>query len=52
MILGKREDTEIEKGSTNRPLWKKYRSDGRGGRRGKQLLDHLKETRGYWKLKE
>ena len=24
------------------------------GRRGrsKQLLDHLKETRGYWKLKE
>ena len=25
---------------------------GRRGRRRKQLLDNLKETRGYWKLKE
>jgi hypothetical protein len=25
---------------------------GRGGRRRKQLLDGLKEKRGYWKLKE
>jgi hypothetical protein len=25
---------------------------GRGGRRRKQLLDDLKENRGYWKLKE
>jgi hypothetical protein len=25
---------------------------GRKGRRRKQLLDDLKETRGYWKLKE
>jgi len=25
---------------------------GRRGRRLKQLLDDLKETRGYWKLKE
>jgi len=25
---------------------------GRLGRRRKQLLDDLKETRGYWKLKE
>jgi hypothetical protein len=25
---------------------------GRRGRRRKQLLDELKETRGYWKLKE
>jgi hypothetical protein len=25
---------------------------GRQGRRRKQLLDDLKETRGYWKLKE
>jgi hypothetical protein len=25
---------------------------GRRGRRHKQLLDDLKETRGYWKLKE
>jgi hypothetical protein len=25
---------------------------GRQGRRCKQLLDDLKETRGYWKLKE
>jgi hypothetical protein len=25
---------------------------GRRGRRGKQLLDDLKETRGYWKLRE
>ena len=25
---------------------------GRRGRRCKQLLDYLKETRGYWKLKE
>ena len=25
---------------------------GRRGRRGKQLLDDLKEARGYWKLKE
>ena len=25
---------------------------GRQGRRRKQLLDHLKETQGYWKLKE
>jgi hypothetical protein len=25
---------------------------GRGGRRRKQLLDDLMETRGYWKLKE
>jgi hypothetical protein len=25
---------------------------GRQGRRGKQLLDDLKEARGYWKLKE
>jgi hypothetical protein len=25
---------------------------GREGRRCKQLLDDLKETRGYWKLKE
>jgi hypothetical protein len=25
---------------------------GRRGRRGKQLLDDLEETRGYWKLKE
>jgi len=25
---------------------------GRRGRRRKQLLDDLKETRGYWKLKE
>jgi hypothetical protein len=25
---------------------------GRGGRRRKQLLDGLKETRGYWKLKK
>jgi len=25
---------------------------GRGGRRRKQLLDDLKRTRGYWKLKE
>jgi hypothetical protein len=25
---------------------------GRRGRRRKQLLDYLKETRGYWKLKE
>jgi hypothetical protein len=24
----------------------------RGGRRRKQLLDDLKENRGYWKLKE
>jgi hypothetical protein len=25
---------------------------GKRGRRRKQLLDDLKETRGYWKLKE
>jgi hypothetical protein len=25
---------------------------GRQGRKRKQLLDDLKETRGYWKLKE
>ena len=25
---------------------------GKQGRRRKQLLDGLKETRGYWKLKE
>ena len=25
---------------------------GRRGRRRKQLLDHLKEKNGYWKLKE
>jgi len=25
---------------------------GRGGRRSKQLLDGLKETRVFWKLKE
>jgi hypothetical protein len=25
---------------------------GRRGRRGKQLLDVIKEKRGYWKLKE
>jgi hypothetical protein len=25
---------------------------GRLGKRRKQLLDYLKETRGYWKLKE
>jgi hypothetical protein len=25
---------------------------GRRGRRGKQLLDDVNETRGYWKLKE
>ena len=25
---------------------------GRRGRRRKKLLDHLKEKRGYWKLKE
>jgi hypothetical protein len=25
---------------------------GRPGRRCKQILDDLKETRGYWKLKE
>ena len=25
---------------------------GRRGRRRKQQLDNLKETRGYWKLKE
>jgi hypothetical protein len=25
---------------------------GRGGIRGKQLLDDVKEKRGYWKLKE
>jgi len=25
---------------------------GRRGRRGKQLRNDLKETRGYWKLKE
>ena len=25
---------------------------GRRGRRHKQLLDDIKETRGYWKLKE
>ena len=25
---------------------------GRRGRRGKRLLDDLKESRGYWKLKE
>jgi len=25
---------------------------GRQGRRHKQLLEELKETRGYWKLKE
>jgi hypothetical protein len=25
---------------------------GRKGRRNKQLLDDLKEMRGYWKLKE
>ena len=28
------------------------RSFGRQGRRRKQLLDDLKETRGYWKMKE
>jgi len=30
----------------------KDRSDGRRGRRRKQLLDGSKETRGYWELKE
>jgi hypothetical protein len=25
---------------------------GRGGRRRKQLLNELKEMRGYWKLKQ
>ena len=25
---------------------------GRRGRRDKQILDDVKETRGYWKLKE
>jgi hypothetical protein len=28
------------------------RSDGRRGRRRRQLLDDLKERREYWKLKE
>jgi hypothetical protein len=28
------------------------RSEGRQGRRRKQLLSDLKETRSYWKLKE
>jgi hypothetical protein len=28
------------------------RGAGRRGRRRKQLLDNLKETRGYWKFKE
>jgi hypothetical protein len=27
-------------------------SEGRQGRRSKQLLDNLKETRGYYKLKK
>jgi hypothetical protein len=31
---------------------KRYRSEGRRGIRRKQLLDDLKETTGYWKLKE
>ena len=31
---------------------RKIEVTGRGGGRGKQLLDDLKETRGCWKLKE
>jgi hypothetical protein len=30
----------------------KYRVTGRRGRRRKQLLEELKENRGYWKLKD
>jgi hypothetical protein len=30
----------------------KDRSDGKTRKRRKQLLNDLKETRGYWKLKE
>jgi hypothetical protein len=29
-----------------------YKTSARRGRRRKQLLDDLKEKRGYWKLKE
>ena len=31
---------------------RKDKGDGKTGRRRKQLLDHVKETRGYWTLKE
>ena len=30
----------------------KIKVTGRGGRRGKQLLDDLRETRRYWELKQ
>jgi len=32
--------------------YREHRLMGRQGRRRKQLLDDLTETRGYWKLKE
>jgi hypothetical protein len=33
-------------------IQRKIKVTGRRGRKHKQLLDDLKETRGYWKLKE
>ena len=37
---------------TKEKIGGKNRTDGKTRKRGKQLLDDLKKTRKYWKLKE